>query len=220
VSPVASKRETPFDGLTVLADDDPRWDTDPIACTRAACEGGAAVVQLRAKHATDTQTLRWSESIRSLTRAHGVHFFVNDRFDLALAAGADGVHLGQDDLPPHAIPEAFRKKLWIGRSSHTLDEARAAKSEPIDYLAFGPIFGTTSKDSAHAERGLALLSDVVRLVAPLPVIGIGGVDASNAAAVASAGARGVAVISAVSAAEDPTSATRAIVDVLAGGHGA
>jgi thiamine-phosphate pyrophosphorylase len=200
----------------VLADDDPRWPADPVVQARAACVGGAAAVQLRAKHATDAVTLAWAAEIRAITRSHAVLFFVNDRFDLALAALADGVHLGQDDFPPSGIPEDLRRRMLIGRSTHTLEEARAATMEPIDYVAFGPVFGTDSKVSEHAARELPLLSEVVRAVDPLPVIAIGGIDAENAKSVAQTGVAGVAVISAVAAAADPIRAARAIAEAIRG----
>ena len=88
----------------MLADDDRRWKRDPVEQARAAGAGGATAIQLRAKHATDREALAWSAEIRALARACGALFFVNDRFDLALAADADGVHLGQEDLPPGACP--------------------------------------------------------------------------------------------------------------------
>ena len=91
-------------GLHVLADDAPHWKHDPVEQARAACRGGASVVQLRAKLAADREALAWALRIRELTRQAGALFIVNDRFDLALAAGADGVHLGQEDLPPTRIP--------------------------------------------------------------------------------------------------------------------
>ena len=197
-------------GLFVLADDDPRWPHDPVAQARAACAGGAAVVQLRAKRAGDRDALAWADAIRALTRRAGVLFFVNDRFDLALAARADGVHLGQRDLPPAAIPSTLRERLLVGRSTHTAAELRAARDEPVDYVAFGPVFGTRSKASEHEPRGLARLTAAVREAAPRPLIAIGGIDVGNAAAVMSAGAAGIAVISAVAAANDPEAATRAL----------
>jgi thiamine-phosphate pyrophosphorylase len=197
-----------FAGLHVLADDDPRWPLDPVAQARAACAGGAAVVQLRAKHATDRQLLAWAGTIRALTRDSGVLFVVNDRFDLALAAQADGVHLGQDDLPPAGIPAEVRQSLRVGRSTHTLEQARATRDEPVDYVAFGPVFGTRSKDSPYPARGLERLADVVACVAPRPVIAIGGIDRSNVATVAHSGAAGVAVISAVAASDDAAGAAR------------
>jgi thiamine monophosphate synthase len=184
-------------GLHVLADDAPHRRRDPVAQSRAACAGGAAVIQLRAKQATDGETLAWATEIRRLTRARGVLFFVNDRFDLALAAAADGVHLGQHDLPPAR-------------------EVAAARSEPVDYVAFGPVFATSSKDAEHPPRGLARLAAAVAASGGRPVVAIGGIDAANAAEVRAAGAAAVAVISAVADADDPVAATRTLADALRG----
>jgi len=207
-------RRAPSDrvsGLHVLADASTAWSHSPIAQAQAACAGGACVVQLRAKRALDRELLAWAEEIRALTERAGTLFLVNDRFDLALAARADGAHLGQDDLPPDRIPPALRERLLLGRSTHTLEQASAARGEPIDYLAFGPVFGTRSKDSAWGPRGLAQLEAVVRRVRPLPVVAIGGIDANNAASVRATGAAGFAVISAVAGAGEPEAATRALV---------
>jgi len=201
-------------GLTVLADDDPRWKHDPVEVARAACAGGAAVIQLRAKFATDRVALGWAAAIREVTRMHAVLFFVNDRFDLALAADADGVHLGQEDLPPARVPAEVRRRLLIGRSSHTLEQALAAASEPVDYVAFGPVFGTRSKQSSYSARELPQLAEVVQGVAPRPVIAIGGIDAVNAQAVAGTGAAGVAVIAAVAGADDAEKAARQLAHAL------
>ena len=211
-----AKDEPRVHGLHVLADDDPRWPHDALAQARAACVAGAAVVQLRAKHATDRETLRIAGEIRRITRAHGVLFFVNDRFDLALLCEADGVHLGQEDLPPKRLPAAARERLLVGRSTHTLAQAREALGEPCDYLAFGPIFGTTSKDSPYAARGLARLAEVAVLAARRPVVAIGGIDAQRARQVVRAGACGVAVISAVAGAAAPEAAARALVVAVEG----
>lgn len=196
-------------GLHVLADDDPRWKHDPVEQAAAACRGGAAVVQLRAKNTGDRDVLGWAERIRDLTREAGALFVVNDRFDLALAAHADGVHLGQTDLPPARIPAALREELLVGRSTHDLEQLRSARSEPVDYLAFGPLFGTRSKQSPYSARGLAALAEAAALAQPLPLVAIGGIDATNAGAVAACGA-GLAVISAVAGAEDPEAATRTL----------
>jgi thiamine-phosphate diphosphorylase len=156
--------------------------------------------------------LAWGRAIRELTRTHRLLFVINDRFDLALALGADGVHLGQEDLPPARIPQARRAELIVGRSTHSPDQARAAREEPVDYVAFGPVFGTRSKPTTWEARGLDALAEVVRIAAPRPVVAIGGIDADNAAAVAGAGARAVAVISAVAAADDPVRAVGALVE--------
>jgi thiamine-phosphate pyrophosphorylase len=204
-------------GVHVLADDDPRWKRDPVEQAQAACAGGARVVQLRAKQAPDREALAWAREIRRITRAHGVVFFVNDRFDLALLADADGVHLGQHDVPPARLPAPVGRRLWVGRSSHDLAQALAAGAEPADYVAFGPIYGTRSKATPHAARGLPALREVAARLAPRPVIAIGGIDAARAGDVAAAGASGIAVISAVAAADDPVAATRALVAAFAGG---
>jgi thiamine-phosphate pyrophosphorylase len=202
-------------GVHVLADDDPRWPHGPLAQAEAACAAGAAVVQLRCKRATDAEALRLGEAVRALTRAAGALFFVNDRFDLALALEADGVHLGQGDLPPARLPASARERLLVGRSTHTLEELRAALAERADYVAFGPIFGTASKESPHAPRGVAMARQAARAAAPLPLVAIGGVDAARAAELAAAGAAAVAVISAVAAAGEPAAAVRALRDALA-----
>jgi thiamine-phosphate pyrophosphorylase len=201
-------------GLHVLADDDPRWKRDPVEQARAACAGGAAVVQLRAKSAIDREALAWCRAIRPITSEAGVLFFVNDRFDLALAASADGVHLGQDDLPPGRIPTEARERLLIGRSTHDPAQAQRACQEPIDYLAFGPVFGTTSKQSAYDARGLAALGEIAALAGSLPLVAIGGIDLDRVGEVIRAGAAGAAVISAVAAAEDPVAAARALVNAI------
>jgi thiamine-phosphate pyrophosphorylase len=201
-------------GLMVLADDAPNWKIDPIDQARAACEGGASAVQLRAKHATDSVALERAEAIREITRKFDVAFFVNDRFDLALAADADGVHLGQDDLPPSRIPAAARSRLRVGRSTHSLEQARVAREESVDYIAFGPIFATGSKGSDYDPRGVERLAEVVRAVRPLPVIAIGGIDLGNVARVAETGVAGIAVISAIADAADPRRAASALAETL------
>ena len=203
-----------FAGLHVLADDDPRWRFGPVEQAQAACDGGAAVVQLRAKRATDRETLAWGEAIRAATRRAGVLFVVNDRFDLALALEADAVHVGQLDLPPARVRSAAGAELAIGRSTHDEAELARASKEPVDYVAFGPVFETTSKETPHAARGLERLAAAAACVAPRPLVAIGGIDAEHIGALFAAGARGVAVLSAVAAAADPTAATRRLVRAL------
>jgi len=206
-----------YGGLFVLADDDPRWPLPPVEQARAACAAGAHVVQLRTKHTTDRETLRWAGEIRALTHAAGVLFFVNDRFDLALAAGADGVHLGQEDLHPADLPAAVHEQLLVGRSTHTLAQVQAAAKEPVDYLAFGPVFGTHSKESPYPPRGLPLLREAVHAASPLPLVAIGGINSGNVAEIAATGAAGAAVISAVTDTDD---AERAVGELVAAFTGA
>jgi thiamine-phosphate pyrophosphorylase len=198
----------------VLADDAPAWKIDPVDQARFACEGGASVVQLRAKRATDSVALEWAEAIRVITRKFDAGFFVNDRFDLALAADADGVHLGQEDFPPSGIPAAARLRLLVGRSTHSLEQALAALEESVDYIAFGPVFATATKQASGDLRGVEQLAEVVRAVQPKPVIAIGGIDLGNVVQVAEAGVAGVAVISAVAEAADPSRAARLLAETL------
>jgi len=207
-----------LEGIMVLADDDPRWAWDPVEQARAGCTGGASCVQLRAKHATDREALAWAEAIRRETREAGVLFLVNDRFDLAWLAEADGVHLGQHDLPPTALPPAVRDRLLLGRSTHESAQLDAARSEPVDYLAFGPVFGTASKASPYGPRGADALSSAVRAASPRPLVAIGGIDALRASLVAEAGAACAAVISAVAGADDPGAATARLVAAFRGGR--
>jgi thiamine-phosphate pyrophosphorylase len=204
----AAAGRSAFTGLHVLADDDPRWQRDPPSQARLALEGGAHVIQLRAKSAGDRQILEWAREIRQLTRKYDARFVVNDRFDLALASDADAVHLGQDDLPPDAIPKSVRGQLAVGRSTHDIDQARRALREGVDYLAFGPLFGTTSKETPYDARGLEALRAIADLCDGLPLIAIGGISAENLPAALAAGATGVAVISTVIGAKDPVAATR------------
>jgi thiamine-phosphate diphosphorylase len=124
------------------------------------------------------------------------------------------VHLGQGDLLPARVPEAVRARLLIGRSTHTSEQARAACDEPVDYVAFGPLFGTTSKESGYGPRGVGALAEIVALCAPRPVVAIGGIDAARAGDVVRAGAAAVCVISAIAGAADPTTAARALVHAI------
>jgi thiamine-phosphate pyrophosphorylase len=202
-------------GLHVLADDDPRWPRDPVEQAQAACAGGAAVVQLRAKLAPDRTALAWGEAIRAATQRAGALFCVNDRVDLALACGADAVHLGQGDLPPARIPPDWRARLAIGRSTHTPEQVARACAEPVDYVAFGPVFDSHSKTQEWSARGLAALADAVKCAAPRPVVAIGGIDASRAADVRAAGAAGFAVIAAVAGAASPENAVRELAHAWA-----
>ncbi len=204
-----------FRGLHVLVDDDPRWERDPVEQAEAACAGGAQVVQLRVKHASDRCALAWGRAIAARVQQAGARFVVNDRFDLALGCNANAVHLGQSDLPPGSLPPSARKRLAVGRSTHDRLQARASCSEEVAYVAFGPVYGTVSKQTEYDPRGLAMLQEVASIVAPRTLIAIGGIDTSRVPELVRAGAGGVAVISAVAAAADPEAATRELVGCLA-----
>jgi len=180
-----------------------------LETVEAALLGGVTAIQLREKSGTDLEILRSAERLRELCADHGAAFFVNDRIDLALAAGADGVHLGVDDLPIPAARRMADPNFWIGFSPDTDTGARSARLEGASYLGVGPVFGTASKVDAGPAIGLLLLKRRV-VVADLPVIGIGGIDVLNAASVIRAGASGVAVMSAILQSSDPRAAAEAL----------
>ena len=194
-------------GIYPLIDDDLRWEHDPASQIEAVLAAGVSVLQLRLKRASDGDALRlcrWA-----VERAHKTEalVIVNDRFDLADLAGADGVHLGQNDLAPEKVPGELRERLLIGLSTHTLAQVRESRGQPIDYLAFGPVFGTCSKSSGYDARGVTALAEAVR-EAGRPVVAIGGIDAARLPEIRAAGACAAAVISAIAAAPDAAAATR------------
>jgi thiamine-phosphate pyrophosphorylase len=200
-------------GLYPLADDDPRWRHGPRAVVAGALAGGATVVQLRLKHTPDLEALELARWAVERTRDADALLILNDRFDVADLAGADGVHLGQEDVAPERIPADIRARLHVALSTHTLEQVRRSFDRPVDAIAFGPVFGTGSKDSAYRARGLELLGEVVRM-SPRPVIAIGGIHAGNLEGVARAGARAAAVISAIADAEDPADETRRLQGIF------
>ena len=192
---------------------------EPLASrARALLAAGPCCLQLRAKGASAAAFLAAARRLQPLCRDAGVPLCVNDRLDVALAVGAEVVHLGQDDLPladARAIRAAVgRPELVIGFSTHTLAQAAAAATGGADYIGFGPVFGTTMKLDPDATVGLAALAEVCRTLA-LPVVGIGGIEVATAAGVAAAGARAAAVISAVERSPDPTAAGRAVAAAFA-----
>ncbi len=167
-------------------------------------EGGARVVQLRLKGAGEEEWLRTGRELLGVCRRFGRPLIVNDRPDIAGRLGADGVHLGQQDLPPGAARRLLGKESVIGVSVTRPEEARRARDEGADYLAVGPVFASLVKGEIDPV-GLHAVSQVRESV-HLPIIGIGGITAENAALVLEAGADGVAVITSISRADDPRSA--------------
>ena len=165
--------------------------------TRRLIEGGARIIQLREKHLPAREF--YSEAVEALTiaREHGVKIVINDRVDIALAADADGVHLGQDDLSPAAARQLLGPAKLLGFSTHNQKQALDATRMPIDYLAIGPIFPTSSKTDAHPPVGLDNLREIRKAVGKIPLVAIGGIDERNAAEVIGAGADCLAVIGAL-----------------------
>jgi thiamine-phosphate diphosphorylase len=185
-------------------------DLDEILA--ATLEGGCRMVQLREKEWPSGRLLPLAERLGGRCRRAGVTFIVNDRVDLAVAAGADGVHLGQDDLPPRAARPLLRPGMILGRSTHTLAQAERARDEAADYVAVGSMFETATKPDFELA-GPDLLRRI-RPLTPQPLVGIGGITHENVGDVIRAGADGVAVISAVCGAPDPAAATRRLLAAI------
>lgn len=178
----------------------------------AIIDGGCRMVQLREKEWPSGRMLPLAERLLLRARRAGVTFVVNDRVDLAVAVGADGVHLGQDDLPARIARPLLRPGMLLGISTHDVAQAHAARDAGADYVAVGAMFATTTKaDFQLVGPGL------VRKLRPdirVPLVGIGGITHDNVADVFRAGADGVAVISAVCGAPDPAAATRRFLEII------
>jgi len=184
--------------------------TDEIVAD--AIDGGVGVVQLREKDRSARERYELGQRVRELTREAGVTFLVNDRVDIARALDADGVHLGDDDLPVPVARDLLGDDALVGRSVSTVDAARDAEAAGADYLGVGAVFATGSKDDIDDEQ-YAVGTDRVAAIAEavdIPFVGIGGITADNATEVVEAGADGVAVITAITRAEDPAAATEAL----------
>jgi thiamine-phosphate pyrophosphorylase len=178
-----------------------------VELARMAISGGADTVQFRQKTGSTRSMIESAREIKKLCKEAGVVFIVNDRIDVALASEADGVHLGQEDFPIPLARSLLGEGRIIGGSASTLQEAIRCRSEGADYVGFGPVFYTSSKEDAGPVSGLEGLRQTVRKI-PLPVVAIGGINAGNVGEVMDAGAWGIAVISAVCCREDPEEAAR------------
>ena len=170
--------------------------------------GGATLIQLREKHMPAREFYEQAK----LAARRGVQLIINDRVDIALAVGAHGVHLGQDDMPPHAARKLLGPHAIIGYSTHNIDQAIAATKLPIDYLAIGPVFATRTKDDTAPVLGLEGLRTVRQAIGAFPLVAIGGITRLNARDVIPNGADCVAVISAVLS--DPTRIREATQSLL------
>jgi thiamine-phosphate pyrophosphorylase len=180
-----------------------------VEVVEAALRGGVTVVQYREKSASTRIMLEGARELRQLCKAAGVPLIVNDRIDVALAVDADGVHVGQDDMPASLARRLIGKGRILGVSAGNPQEARKAEAEGADYIGASPIFATPTKLDAPAPMGVEGLRRLARVVG-IPVVAIGGVNAENASSMIAAGAAGVAVVSAIVAARDVEAAARAI----------
>jgi thiamine-phosphate pyrophosphorylase len=190
--------------------------TDPVLCARrgiigtvlAAVAGGASVVQLRDKGASDADLIALGRALKTALAGSGVSLIVNDRIAVAAAIGADGVHLGQADQGIEAARAAMGPGAIVGLSIQSVAHAEQADALPIDYVGIGPVFATATKPDHAAPLGLGGLARV-RAATALPAVAIGGLGVEHVPAVLDAGCDGLAIVSAICAASDPTAASRA-----------
>ncbi len=187
--------------LYLVADAEYAAGRDLASLVEAAVEGGVTIVQLRAKHLRSGAFVELAFEVARRLKAKGIPLLVNDRADVALACGASGVHLGQEDMPVPLARRLLGPGATIGISVNTPDEARRAEEEGADYVGAGPAYPTATKETGLAALGPAGIGIIKRAIR-IPVVAIGGIGTGNAAEIASAGADGIAVISAILGAPD------------------
>jgi len=180
---------------------------------RQAISGGVTTIQLREKEAPSGEFFKIASSLRALTRKAGVTFIVNDRIDIVLAAGADGVHVGQEDLPAERARELLGDNRILGVTAANEEEALAAAAGGADYIGCNAVFSTPTKTDTGPAMGLNGLERLVNCV-DIPVVAIGGINAGNAGDVLSTGVTGIAVVSAIISADDPALAARELRNLI------
>lgn len=205
--------------LTVVSDPNCGPDRSVLEVVRQALTAGAPSIQLRAKEASARAMAELGRALLVETRRAGALLFVNDRVDVALAIGADGAHVGNDDIPLAAARRIVPADFLLGRSVDRVEDVANAIAEGADYLGAGPVYPTGSKLDTGPVMGPGGLKAVCEAAGTVPVVGIGGIDRSNAAEVTGAGAAGVAVIAAVMRAEDPGEAVAALLREVRRGTG-
>jgi thiamine-phosphate pyrophosphorylase len=199
--------------LHVLTDTDLQNCFSHVELAELAISGGADTIQFRQKIGETLEMIRAAEQIQALCKRAGVTFIINDRVDVAIATHADGVHLGQNDFPIPLARKLLGEDAIIGGSAGDMEEARKCLLEGADYIGFGPVFATSSKEDAGPASGLGLLKEVVEEI-PLPIIAIGGINRNNTPLVRGTGVHGIAVISAVCCEKEPAEAARCLRRLL------
>ena len=199
--------------LHILTDTALQTRFSHVALTELALSGGADTIQFRQKSGSTKELIETAIHMRRLCAEKGATFIVNDRIDVAIASEADGVHLGQDDFPIPLARKLLGKDRIVGGSAATLEEMENCIRESADYVGFGPVYPTGSKDDAGPVSGIDRLKRIVQST-PVPVIAIGGIDQNNASHVMGAGTHGIAVISSVCCRDDPQKAARDLYHVI------
>ena len=191
--------------------------TNPVsgyaACAEAAVRAGVRFVQLRMKHASREEIVREATAVRQATAGTGTLFIVNDDPSIAAEVGADGVHVGQGDMPPAEVRARFPALKIVGLSTHSLEQAEASRSQPVDYIGVGPVYATPTKEIPDPTLGPELAGRMVA-AANVPAVAIGGINAETLPPVLAAGARNFAVVRAVCGYRDHEAAIRRLIDIF------
>ena len=186
-----------------------------LNAVKQALRGGVKAIQLREKDLGTRELLKLAHKMRDSTKRYSARLFINDRFDIALAVKADGVHLTQNSIPADAVRKAVKKKLLIGVSTHSLKEAKVAEKAGADFITFGPVYRTPSKLKYGKPIGINTLKKVSRAM-KIPVFAIGGVKSHRVREVRKAGAYGIAMISEIFGAKNISKKTKEIISLLGG----
>ena len=184
-----------------------------VRTARLAAENGATVVQLRAPNWKKRQWLATARELKSVLKPFGVPLIINDHIDIALAVDADGVHVGQDDMPVADVRRLIGPDKWLGLSVTNAAQMAEVPYELVDYLGIGPVYPTGTKSDAAPVVGVSAFAELVA-ESRLPVVGIGGIQVGNCLPLVQAGAKGVAVVSAICGQEDPVRATKVLLERL------
>lgn len=189
--------------------------TNPVVgyakCAEAAVRAGVKIVQLRMKRAAREDVLREAREMRRVTRGTGTLFIVNDDPSIAAEAEADGVHVGQDDMPPAVVRTKFPQLKVVGLSTHNLEQVRASLDQPIDYIGVGPVYATPTKEIPDPTLGPEMAGRMIA-ASRVPAVAIGGINAETLPAVLAAGARNFAVVRAVCQSPNPYSAIKSLME--------
>jgi thiamine-phosphate pyrophosphorylase len=208
-------RSAPDYSLYLVTDSDLSLGRPLARIVRAAVEGGVTCVQVREKACSAREHIERLMAVRALLRERGVPLFVNDRLDIALAVEADGIHLGQTDMPLAMARRIAGDRLLIGISCEAPEDAVEAERGGADYVSVSPVFTTPTKTDTAPALGIDGVR-AIRAAVRLPVVTIGGINGTNAAAVIRAGADGICVVSAIVSAPDPCAATRSLRRIVEG----
>jgi thiamine-phosphate pyrophosphorylase len=206
---------SPFPHLYAIIDASHTQGRSTQNLAQSLLDAGVRLIQYRDKLGSSREIYDVSRELAAMATRQGAALIVNDRADIALAAGADGVHVGQDDLPPSLARRILGESKVVGYSTHSLEQLAAADRQPVDYIALGPIYATQSKEHPDPVVGLEALRRA-RTLTRKPLVAIGGITLENAPAVIEAGADSVAVIRDLTAAADPARRARDFLEVLVG----